>query len=197
MTEKALYSDETVLIRSCLQLDPAAQAYLFRTYAPRFLGLILRYVPNKTDAEDILAEAFCRIFSRLNTFRSQGSLTGWMRRITVNECLLFLRRKKIHFESTDLLENFPEIPSSVDAGYLDADGVRKAVEALPTGYRIVFNLYVVEGYPHQEIAALLGISVNTSKSQLLHAKRRVQTLLGLPNSTEKLSESVGSKEDSI
>jgi len=171
--------EESLLIRLCLKQDHTAQEFLYKKYAPSFLALILRYIPRRDDAEDVLVESIFKIFTKLDTFKKEGSFEGWMKRLVVNDCLMFLRKNKMITVGIDTLN---EVKADLDDHFFmgkDLDAIKLVIDSLPSGYKIIFNLYVVEGYKHKEIAQLLGISVNTSKSQLIHAKRSIRKQLGL------------------
>ena len=166
--------EESVLIQLCLKQDYTAQEFLYKKYAPRFLALILRYIPRRDDAEDVLVESIFKIFTKLDTFKKEGSFEGWMKRLVVNDCLMI----------TVGIDTLNEAKADLDDSFImekDVEALKRVIDSLPIGYKIIFNLYVVEGYKHKEIAQLLGISVNTSKSQLIHAKRSIRKQLGLTN----------------
>jgi RNA polymerase sigma-70 factor (ECF subfamily) len=130
-------------------------------------ALCLRYLRESDDAQDVLLKAFTKVFEHLPRFKGEGSFEGWVRRIVVNEALMFLRKHK-HRHITIELE---EAAASVEQyPQLEADDLLQLVQALPEGYRTVFNLHAIEGYAHAEIAEQLGISEGTSKSQLSRAK---------------------------
>lgn len=136
-----------------------------------------RYVSNKEDVEDILAEGFIKIFNNLNKveYRDAKSFEGWVRQIMVNECLSFLRKKKMlfyDFEENKLNENSYKISSNVDA-----QDIYKMILSLPIGYRTVFNLYAIEGYSHAEISEKLNIASSTSRSQLTKARAILKKLI--------------------
>ena len=141
------------------------------------LGVCRRYVKRFEDAEDVMLDGFYKVFSKIDMYSGNGSFEGWVRRIMVNESLMHLR-KVDHFRFSEEINpnlDFKEEPSIVDE--IAAAEILELLDELPPGYRTVFNLYVVEGYKHREIAEELGISINTSKSQLILAKRRMQELL--------------------
>jgi len=143
-------------------------------------GLCLRYTDNRDDAEDILQEGFIKIFKHIGTFRSQGSFEGWMRRIMVHTAIEHYRRNSRYFMVG--IESAPEVAMESDAlSDLSRDEILSLIQDLPVGYRTVFNLYVIEGYPHQDIADMLNISVGTSKSQLSRAKKLLQEKLHAHN----------------
>lgn len=170
---------EKTLIDACKQNDRRAQKALFERYSPLMQGVCLRYLKRVEDAEDVLAEAFFKVLTNIHQYKGEGSFEGWIRRIVVNECLMFLRRHHnfrltVELEQTDYHDiHTPE--NTVDE--LAASDILRLMDQLPTGYRTVFNLYVLEGYKHREIADILNISINTSKSQLILAKKRLQELL--------------------
>ncbi|HMO41057.1 MAG TPA: RNA polymerase sigma factor [Saprospiraceae bacterium] len=169
---------EPELIAACQQDDRRAQQMLYDQYAPLLFGVCKRYVKNREDAEDVLVEAFFKILTHIGKFKGEGSFEGWMRRITINEALMFLRKQhnfNLTLEINPQLDGDPDPASPVDE--LAAQDILNLLDGLPTGYRTVFNLYAIEGFKHREIAEMLGISINTSKSQLILAKKRLQELL--------------------
>lgn len=139
-------------------------------------GVLRRYLRSNEDREDVLVEAFFKVFENLERFRGDGSFEGWIRRIVVNEALMFLR-KQHNFNMTVEITDFDEPVRMSVMDDLAVKDIMKMLSELPTGYRTVFNLYVVEGYKHREIAELLGISINTSKSQLILAKKKMRALI--------------------
>ena len=156
--------------------DAAAQRQLFDLFADPLMALCCRYVKNREDAEEILLDGFCKFFGHLKDFRYQGdaALYAWIKRIMVNECLMFLRRRPIFSLETEMVaESLTEEPL---AG-LSAGEIFDLIVRLPAGYRTVFNLHVIEGMEHKEIAAALGISEGTSKSQLSKARLLLQKML--------------------
>lgn len=140
-------------------------------------GVCRRYVKTTENAEEVMVEAFCKVFQKIDMYSGQGSFEGWIRRIVVNESLMFLRKKYRFNEHLDITEIPVKAVQVTIEDELAANEILALLEQLPTGYRTVFNLYVVEGYKHKEIAELLEISINTSKSQLILAKKRMQDLV--------------------
>ena len=141
------------------------------------MGVCLRYV-GPSDAEDVLVEAFFKVFSNLDNFKGEGSFAGWIRRIVVNEALMHLRKRKRQPNTTEVENAIGLSNKEYNAqDSLQADDILLLLDQLPTGYRTVFNLYVLEGYKHREIAEILDISINTSKSQLILAKQRMREML--------------------
>lgn len=158
---------------------------LYAEYSPLLFSIAKRYLKNEEDAEDAMIEGFFKIFTKINTYSGEGSFEGWMRRIIVNECLMKLRKVR---NFTLALEEAYDIgideTITPNLAYKDLLSVLKH---LPTGYRTIFNLYVIEGYKHREIAEKLGISINTSKSQLILAKKRVRDLVKKKQLVERAS----------
>lgn len=140
-------------------------------------AVCLRYSQNQDQAKDLLQEGFIRVFQNLNTFKGEGSFEGWVRRIMVNGCLESLRKpeNKIFHEDVNDVES--ELSYEPNMRKLDVQYVLRKIQELAPGYRAVFNLFVVEGYQHQEIAEMLGISESTSKSQLSRARKLLQEML--------------------
>ncbi len=169
--------EEQALLSRLLEEDRLAQKWLYERYSPLFFSVCRRYLSSREDAEEALVSGFYKIFSQIDAYQNTGSFEGWMRRIMVNEALMMLRkRRNLVFPGDD--RAYPETRDdfSIDAE-LSAREILSLLEELPPGYRTVFNLYVMEGYKHQEIADLLGISINTSKSQLILAKEKLRKLL--------------------
>ncbi|MCB0586882.1 MAG: RNA polymerase sigma factor, partial [Phaeodactylibacter sp.] len=144
-------------------------------------NVCLRMVRNEQDAEDLLQNSFIDVFSKLHTFRFQSSVGAWIKRITVNNCINHLKRNRLFFE--ELEERHAEVPAKAGQETdepppgLDVETVRKAVQYLPDGYRVVFTLYLFEGYDHKEIASILEITEATSKSQYSRARKKLRELL--------------------
>lgn len=149
-----------------------AQQKIYTKYSPKMLGVCRQYTKDVQQAEDVMITAFMKVFTNLKSFEHKGSFEGWIRRIMVNECISFIRsRKKVSFlEDEFYTENtFNNIESDVSV-----DDIQSLIDNLPEGYKMVFNLYAIEGYKHQEIGKMLGISEGTSKSQLSHARKMLQ-----------------------
>jgi len=169
---------EQELIARCKSEDRKAQKILYEKFSHKMFGVCKRYLKVNEDAEDVLIEGFYKVFSKMDMYSGNGSFEGWIRRIMVNESLMFLRKRN-NFNLSVEISNI-EIKSVVTVqDELEAQDILNLLEMLPTGYRTIFNLYVIEGYKHREIAELLGISINTSKSQLILAKKKLQKLIRL------------------
>ena len=172
---KQVYSEEE-LAAGCQGKNPLHQQALYQVYSGRMLGVCMRYASSKTEAEDILQDAFVRIFERISSFRGEGSLEGWVRRVVVRTALEHCRRKAIR-RTEDLTEVKGREVSPDQLAALSRDELLSLIQALPEGYRMVFNLYAIEGYSHKEIADSLGISQGGSKSQLSRARIWLQKRL--------------------
>jgi RNA polymerase sigma-70 factor (ECF subfamily) len=164
---------ETELIQACVANDRRAQQTLYSRYARAMYTLAYRITGDFAVAEDVLQDAFVKIFKNLDRFRQESTLGAWIKTIVIRTALSQLKKQSL----TTALE-----PSHTEGmidwgGYLDAEYLEKAIKALPEGYRAVFVLIEVEGYSHREVAQLLGISEGTSKSQLFHAKKRLREAL--------------------
>jgi RNA polymerase sigma-70 factor (ECF subfamily) len=175
-----------VSLKACINGDRKAQKQLYEKFAPRLFGTCLRYAKNSTDAEDILQEGFIKIFKYLNDFRNEGHLEGWMRKIMVTTALNFYKRKSLLNKNIDLDNINPVSVTEPDAvSMLSKEELLSLVQQLPDGYRIVFNLYSIEGYSHKKIGEMLNISINTSKSQLARARISLQQKIHKLNIVEK------------
>ena len=168
LKSKTAIVTEQELIAACKKQDRKAQKLLFDRYSPKMFGVCKRYIKNREDAEDVLIGGLFKVLTKIDMFSGNGSFEGWIRRIIVNESLMFLR-KRHNFKMTVEVSNI-EIKTEVSAvDDLAAQDILTILDKLPTGYRTIFNLYVLEGYKHREIAEQLGISINTSKSlSLIH-----------------------------
>ena len=166
---------ENEIIEGCQNQSRQAQKALYDHFSPIMFGVCKRYCKNREDAEDVLVNGLFKAINNIHQFRGGGSFEGWIRRIIVNEALMFLRkRQKITIEIEDY---HVTPPRGTIEDELAAQDILSLLEALRIGYRTVFNMYVLDGMKHREIAEALGISINTSKSQLILAKKRMQTLL--------------------
>lgn len=170
--------NETELIKRCKQADPKAQEWIYGQHADSFFRMVMRYIKNREDAEDVLITAFTKIFNRIDSFSYQGdgSLQGWMKKVVINEALMWLRRRH-SFTMMESVHELMEESSLETLADMGAEDIYQLITQLPTGYRTVFNLYVVEGYAHQEIADLLSITESTSRTQLFKAKAMLKKML--------------------
>lgn len=174
---KVLILNEKELIKRCAKGDRHAQEFLFNHYYPDLYIVAMRYLSDHHDAEDVIIQAFTRVFRGIKKFsyREPGSLGKWVRTILINEAIRLLKKRQLIQFSEDLKHHEkPQAEASVLQQMQAADIVRM-IEKLPAGYRTVFNLFVVEGYSHKEISRMLGISENTSKTQLKKARHQLMT----------------------
>lgn len=141
------------------------------------LGVCRRYIHDPSEAEDVMVEGFFKVLTKIDMFNFEGSFEGWVRRIMINECLMHLRKANPFKYAEEINPNIDLGEESNVVERLESEDILGLLEGLPPGYRTVFNLYVVEGYKHREIAEELGISINTSKSQLILAKNRMEELV--------------------
>ena len=170
-------SSEQEMIEGCKKGNRQAQKLLYNHFSGKMYALCCRYVKDKMEAEDVLVTSFTKILERIGQYKGDGSFEGWIRRIMVNESLSYLRRNKNMYleadiEAADHEPNYERLDSQ-----LEAQDLLKLISELPSGYRIVFNLYAIDGYSHKEIGEQLGINESTSKSQLSRARSLLQKRL--------------------
>ena len=161
---------ETHLITGCIRGNRQMQELLYRTYAAKMYGVCLRYCSDAEDANDVIQDGFIKVFTNLHKFRKEGSFEGWMRRIFVNTAIEHFRKTVNVHQITEAQENVLEDPDWSVLDTLAQQDILHLVNGLAPGYKTVFNLHVIEGYSHKEIAGMLGITEGTSKSQLARAK---------------------------
>ena len=169
-------SDEE-LIALCKQNDRLGQKATFDRYSSKMFNVCCRYLADVMEAEDAMTEGFVKAFSKISNFeyRGKGSFEGWIKRIVINECLMLLRKKK--YEKVDIQNQINLQSETLTDSEIYHKEIMEHVLDLPKGYRTVFNMYVVEGYSHKEIGERLGISENTSKSQLSKARHSLMKTL--------------------
>lgn len=178
-----MLEDPVALIVACQKNDSKSQEQLYHLYSRLVMGICLRYTKSKYDAEDVLQEIFIKIFQNIQQYRNEGSFEGWVRRISVNTCLKKIQKDKVIYQE-EINDNLPE--KSIDENALEKMAVNELVaiiNLLPLGYKTVFNLFVVEGFSHKEIAETLNISEGTSKSQFFYAKKMLKIKLQENNIT--------------
>ena len=177
-----MMSDQQIIER-CAKHDRKAQQVLYDKYSRFLLGVCLRYSTDKAEAEDILQDSFLKIFFNIKDFSGTGSFIGWLRQVAVNTAITHYHKNLKYRYHVDI-EEFGAVDTrtaSFEEDFFTSDELYKVLNELPAGYRIVFNLYAVEGYKHKEIAEMLGIDTNTSKSQYSRARAVIRDKL------EKLS----------
>jgi len=178
---------ENELIAGCIRQDRACQEALYKRFYGKMMGVCLRYAKNRDEASDMLQEGFIKVFTSLRNFSFKGSFEGWVRRIVVNTAVDHLRRNKheymivstVYAREGDVPDPAEEVEEDNLLNNLSEEEILNAVSQLSPAYRTVFNLYVMENFPHKEIADQLGISEGTSKSNL--AKARFQLKKNLFN----------------
>jgi RNA polymerase sigma factor (sigma-70 family) len=166
-----MMSDQQIIDR-CASHDRKAQQVLYDKYSRFLLGICLRYAADKAEAEDILQDSFLKIFFNIKDYSGTGSFIGWLRKVTVNTAITHYHKNLKHRYHLEI-EEYVSVEtgvSSFEEDFFTSDELYKVMNELPAGYRMVFNLYAVEGYKHKEIAEMLGIDTNTSKSQYSRAK---------------------------
>ena len=167
-----LHQEEKNRIQLAVENNRQAQQLIYSKYAPKMLSVCRQYVKDIHHAEDVMITAFMKVFANLKNFEHKGSFEGWIRRIMVNECVSYIRaNKKVSFLEEEI---FKEESANGTENQFDVEQIQFLIDTLPEGYKVVFNLYAIEGYKHQEIAQLLSINEGTSKSQLSHARRILQ-----------------------
>jgi len=177
MNEAANIPDDE-LVKGCIEENARSQKLLFDRYSRKMMGICLRYSGNRMEAEDMMQDGWIKVFKNVSSFRFEGSVEGWIKRVMVNTCLEALRKKKMMFSDIEIevADEMGYIPShSVD--HLSSNDLLKMVQRLPAGYRSVFNLFAIEGYSHKEIGQMLTISEGTSKSQYSRARVHLQKML--------------------
>lgn len=174
-----LDNEEGWLVKRCMEGDRHAQYQLYNKYFKAMYNTIVRMVPQNSDAEDVLQETFVHVFQKLNTFKGESTLGAWIKRIAINSALNFIRSRS--------RKPFSELDETMDPSFspeweesepvLSMHAIHEAVKHLPEGCRVIFSLFLLEGYQHQEIAQILNISVSTSKSQYQRARLLLQQQL--------------------
>lgn len=170
---------ERQIIELCARHNSKAQQVLYDKYSRLLLGVCLRYASDKAEAEDILQDSFLKIFYNIKDFSGSGSFIGWLRKVTVNTAITHYHKNlkyRYHVEIEEYVSAETGV-MSFEEDFFTSDELYKVLNELPTGYRMVFNLYAVEGYKHKEIAEMLGIDTNTSKSQYSRAKAVIRDKL--------------------
>lgn len=170
-----LHRDEKNLIQLAVKQNRHAQHQLYTTFSPKMLGVCRQYIKDVQQAEDVMITAFMKVYTNLKAFEHKGSFEGWIRRIMVNECISFIRvQKQVKFIEDETF--FEERWDSLEDHY-SVEEIQLLIDQLPDGCRMVFTLFAIEGFKHQEIAKMLEISEGTSKSQLAHARKMLQKQL--------------------
>jgi RNA polymerase sigma-70 factor (ECF subfamily) len=166
-----LHINEKQLIKKCIGGDRRAQKRLYETHCGKMLSVCRQYVAPIENAEDIMIKGFFKAFNKLDSFNHQGSFEGWLRRIMVRDCIDFLRKKDPFQYSEEVCEEkLGEVDEEIPTYGISLDTIQECIDELPTGYRSVFIMCCLDGYKHREIAEILGVSENTSKTQYRKAR---------------------------
>jgi len=165
------------LIERCKESNRDAQFELYRLYSRAMYNTALRMVQNAHDAEDLLQSVFIEVFTKIDTFRYESSIGAWIKRITINKCINFLKGKRIAFQELNQGHDQAPSPDPDPDPRFTVEAINQAIARLPEGYRVVFSLYAVEGYDHEEIGQILGVTEATSKSQYSRAKAKLREML--------------------
>ncbi len=171
-----LFKTEYDLAKAIKQGNKAAQTEFYNKFSGKMMSICLRYVSDRMQAEDVMIDGFMKVFDKIDQFGFNGSFEGWVKRIMVNEALMFLRSRKMIEMDLELASSDQSLHFQADDS-LEAEDLMILISQLPVGYRTVFNLYAIEGYSHAEIGEKLGISEGTSKSQLSRARTLLQEKL--------------------
>ncbi len=170
--------DEKQLIKGCIGGDRIAQKALYDKYSRKMMGVCLRYVKDMEDARDLMQEGFIKVFTNIRRYTGDGSFEGWVRKIFVNCALERLRQHDVLRDAGDINEmNYADIPDETEVSAISSEELISYVRSLPEGFRVVFNMYAVEGYSHKEIGEILHISESTSRSQYMRARRMLQKMI--------------------
>lgn len=179
------FNTEEKLLKGCQSGQTKAQEALYRLYSPTMFGICLRYGSDYHTAEDILQDGFIKVFKNIRQFKNNGSLEGWIRRIFVNTAIEYYRKTTRSFRFSPLEVVVEKSVNDHQLMDLERDELLRLIQQLPDGYRLVFNLYVIEGFSHQEIAEKLKVNLGTSKSQLARAKKYLRKLILAQQASEE------------
>jgi RNA polymerase sigma-70 factor (ECF subfamily) len=177
-----LHNNNTELIKKAANNNRKAQHMLYETHAPKMLSVCRYYVKDIQKAEDVLLNGFFKAFTNLNNFKNEGSFEGWLRKIMVRESISFLRQQKPIEFSIEEVETLTEYANNSNTE-MEVAEIQQLIDDLPEGYKMIFIMYAIEGYKHQEIAEILKISEGTSKSQLFKARQLLQQKIKKLNTT--------------
>ena len=169
------------IVEACKRGDRKAQFELYKLYSKAMYNICLRMLGMAENAEDALQNAFVDVFTKLDSFRHESTIGAWIKRIVVNNCINYMKKRRLEFaEMNENLHYIADDDAIVSEEVLQVDIIQKAIQQLPDGYRVVFTLYAMEGYDHEEIGEILGVTEATSKSQYSRAKARLRDMLQSP-----------------
>lgn len=175
--------DENQLIEACKKNSSKARNKLYRLYARKLLGICMRYSKNQYEAEDVLHDAFIKIYTKIDQFKGEGLFEAWMKRVVANTAIQHLRDRSKELKTIEINDaNCPDIDDGeIELPTLSSGQLMKLIQKLPAGYRLVFNMYVFENMSHSEISEELNISIGTSKSQLSRARQFLKNEISILN----------------
>lgn len=177
-----LFKNQPQLIARAIKNDRAAQQCLYDLHVGKMLSVCRMYIKDLHDAEEVLLNGFFKVFKHLANFKNEGSFEGWIRRIMIRESISFLRSEKSLEFKDEGLEDFNGSSNNIESD-INVDEIQQLIDSLPEGYRVVFVMYAIEGYKHQEISEMLNINIGTSKSQLFKARKMLQEKLKTQNAS--------------
>lgn len=165
--------NEKELLKGCIERDIKAQRQFYNLFARKMMGICIRYASGVDEAKDFMQEGFIQVFNSIESYNNKGSLEGWVRKVIVNACLMELRKVRPIFNEVEELD----IQQEQVFSYMNEKDILTFIQKLPQGFRMVFNLFAVEGFSHKEIAQKLDISEGTSKSQYSRARKALQSMI--------------------
>lgn len=168
---------EERIIQGCINEEKAAQKYLYDAYSPKMYYVCLRYSRHASEAQDMLQDGFIKVFDNIGSFKFNGSFEGWIRRIIVNTALNHCRKSSFKYEKLGIEDYQDKVVQSKAVSNMGEKELLALIQKLPEGYRMVFNLYVIEGFSHKEIGEMLEITESTSRSQLAKSRKWMQNEL--------------------
>ncbi|MFT6945667.1 MAG: RNA polymerase sigma factor (sigma-70 family) [Vicingaceae bacterium] len=168
---------EERIIQGCVNEEKSAQQHLYETYSPKMYYVCLRYARHASEAQDMLQDGFIKVFDNIGSFKSNGSFEGWIRRIVVNTALNYCRKSSFKQEQIGIEDYQDTVVKSKAVSNLGEKELLALIQKLSDGYRMVFNLYVIEGYSHKEIGEMLNVTESTSRSQLAKSRKWMQNEL--------------------
>ena len=174
---KTLYENiHQEIIDQCREGSQKAQFQLYKLYYKPMFSVCMRIVNDEAEAEDVMQEAFLRAFTKIDTYKGEVSFGAWLKRIVINRSLDYLKKRKVQFE--EINEKSTQISDyQMETKEVNVQAIKDAIQKLPDGYRIVLSLYLIEGYDHEEISNILGISNSNSRTQYLRAKNKLRDIL--------------------
>lgn len=185
-----LHNNNIQLIKKAAKNNREAQHVLYETHAPKMLSICRYYIKDLQHAENVMLNGFLKAFTNLKDFKDAGSFEGWLRKIMVREAISFLRQQKAIEFSVEDVEVVHQHDNTIESD-IEVDEIQRHIDALPEGYKMVFVMYAIEGYKHQEIATVLNITEGTSKSQLFKAKQLLQQRINTINKRHNETSEMG------